>query len=224
LRDSLRFFKDNYIAMTCLLLPVVAFEFFSLSIVGLTGDAQPASLTELSPKALAILFSTLVVLEPLAAALVCRYVYRKQLGHGASFIMVFRDALSIAPALILLQLAILLGVAVGLQLFVIPGLVVWYLCSLALPAMCRDRLGVFEALRASWAYTKTGFNDYFPGLMLLILGLVLPLNLLSLVEWPVWLLPIWMLVTTVAVTIIDVYKCRMIDHLVAKGTTDEPTD
>jgi hypothetical protein len=213
LKDALTFFISHYRVLALMFIPVVGLEFATITMAGLGEIEESVDLTSLQPTTLALLLSTFVVLEPLVSGLTCRFVYRARLQSTGLVSTVYKDVFSIAPVLILLQLSILLGVVVGIQLFIIPGLIVWYLCSLAIPVLCRDRVGVFEALRLSWRYTKEGFNQYFPNLVLLIVAVVIPLNLLSLINWPSWVVPLWMLATTVAMSLIDVYKCRVIDHL-----------
>ena len=213
LKDALTFFISNYRILALIFIPIVGLEFATITMAGLGEIEESVDLTSLQPTTLALLLSTFVVLEPLVSGLTCRFVYRARLQSTGLISSVYKDVFSIAPVLILLQLSILLGVAVGVQLFIIPGLIVWYLCSLAIPVLCRDRVGIFEALRLSWRSTKEGFNQYFPGLVALIVVIVIPLNLLSLISWPSWVVPLWMLATTVVRSLIDVYKCRFIDHL-----------
>lgn len=58
------------------------------------------------------------------------------------------------PANYLLNLLFLLGVIAGLIAFVVPGVALYLLWSVALPALASERISVIDAMRRSWTLTR----------------------------------------------------------------------
>jgi uncharacterized membrane protein len=93
-------------------------------------------------------------------------------GERASLAQCLGTGLSSAVPLIGLVLLMIIGLMVGFALFVVPGIILYLMWSVAVPALVAEEQGVFAAFSRSRALTKGARWKIF-GLQLLLLVLLI---------------------------------------------------
>lgn len=94
---------------------------------------------------------------------------------------VLGEAVRLTPAMFLVKMAISVATALGLLLFVVPGLYLMARLAPAVPAMVAERLGVIDSLRRGWELGEGHVARILGFIALMVLATVGAVLLLSVV-------------------------------------------
>ena len=94
-------------------------------------------------------------------------------GRKPSLVRCLETGLTMILPLIALSLIIGIGVGVGLVLLIVPGVILWLLWSVAIPACVQERIGVFAALRRSIELTSGNRGNIFLIIFATVIGLAI---------------------------------------------------
>jgi hypothetical protein len=92
-------------------------------------------------------------------------------GARPSLVRCLETGLTLILPLIALSLIIGISVGIGLILLIVPGVILWVLWSVAIPAVVQERIGVFDALRRSIDLTRGNRGNIFLILFATVIGL-----------------------------------------------------
>ncbi len=136
------------------------------------GSAEAFANGTVSPSALIMPILTTSLIGLIISALVQGALTRATVvaseGGKASFGDCLSTGLSVALPLIGLAIITAIGIALGMILLIVPGIILALMWSVAVPALVVERVGVFEALGRSNALTKGAKGKIF-GLAVIII-------------------------------------------------------
>lgn len=127
-----------------------------------------------------------MAVSSLAHAAITRATVSAIEGRTSSFGECLETALAVFLPIFAMSIVSTIAVGLGLILLVVPGVVLYLIWSVALPALVIERIGIFEALRRSAVLTK-GAKWQILGISLIFLlsswGLSLALKTMGLVMY-----------------------------------------
>ena len=135
-------------------MPSLALRYIaSILIIGGPANAGSASIYRLLELMLVSMPFSLAV-SSLAHAAMTRATVSAIEGRTDSFGACLETALAVFLPVVAMSIVSAIGVGLGLILFVVPGVILYLIWSVALPALVIERIGIFEALRRSAVLTK----------------------------------------------------------------------
>lgn len=103
------------------------------------------------------LYAVALLWPALVAGPVCRVTATTWFGHVDTRGAALRSGMRRVPAQLLVVVAVDVMVLVGAVLFIVPGIAMWVLFRLALPALVVERMGPFRAIARSAKLARARF-------------------------------------------------------------------
>jgi len=109
-----------------------------------------------------------LVITALTQAVLTRTTVAEAEGRRASFGESIKAGLSVVLPLIILSILLAIGVALGFVLLIVPGIILYVMWSVAVPALVEERPGIFGAFARSRELTRGARWKIF-GILLILL-------------------------------------------------------
>ncbi|MDC9720567.1 MAG: YciC family protein [Gammaproteobacteria bacterium] len=167
IKDTFNFFKTHWLMLALISVPLVLLSEAIKYSVGPVG-ASGASLGDLW-----FYFGEIVFVFSLLQVSVILYIHAAVNGPSLGVMQSWRLGFSWLLPYLGLSLLTLLPVALGLLLFIIPGIIVMVRLMLAPYIFLLENLGAKASLMASWERTKGHFGDLVMGGIVIMLPITI---------------------------------------------------
>ncbi|MEE4251441.1 MAG: hypothetical protein V2I38_12695 [Alcanivoracaceae bacterium] len=168
LRETFGFWWRNLPAIALVAIPFSLLSSLITLVLGAPLTAQPDETISVNGTTLSLIFVVRTLAEAALIFQLAAILSGKARGLGECALL----ALAIAPAMLLCNIAVLMGSALGLLLFILPGAWIYIRLSMAPFMVALEKASPGVALKQSLLRTRTTQWEMLAGWLVMLLGLL----------------------------------------------------
>jgi hypothetical protein len=168
LRETFSFWWRNLPAIALIAIPFSLLSSLITLVLGAPLTAQPDETISVNGTTLSLIFIIRTFAEAALIVQLAAILAGKARGIGECSLL----ALAVAPAMLLCNLAVLMGATLGLFLFILPGAWIYIRLSMAPFVVTLEKAGPAEALKQSVLRTRETQWELLAGWLAMLLGLL----------------------------------------------------